>query len=63
MSNSEWKVLLAQFTVQLFEFDDHLSLVNLHGTLGLEPALQTLQMDRRNGAGTFARRDQRIEST
>ena len=45
VSNGERKVLFAQLAVKLFKLNDHLTLVNLDRAFGLEPALQTFEMD------------------
>ena len=57
----ERKELFAQLAVQLLELDHHLPLVHLHRPLGLQPALQTLQVDRRYGPRALARGDQWVE--
>ena len=55
VSYLEWEHLFAQFAIHLLEFDDDLTLVDLHGPLGLEPPLQALQVNRVNCAGAVAR--------
>jgi hypothetical protein len=57
----EGEDLLAEFAVEFLEFDDDLPPVDFHRLFGLEPAFETLQVDRADGARAVARRDQRVE--
>ena len=57
----EGKHLLAQLTVHLLELYYHLATVHLHGTLRVQPLLQTTQVDRVYGACALTRRYQRVE--
>lgn len=57
----EGEHLFAELAVELLELDDDRVLVQLEAALGLEPALEALQVNGADGARAVARTDERVE--
>jgi hypothetical protein len=61
--NLEREIYFAKFTVQLFEFQNHLLFVFFPGPFGPQPPTQAFQVDVTHGACTLAGGNKRVYIT
>ena len=57
----KWEFLFAEFTIDLFVLDDHMSFYYLHCLISLEPLLEAFEMDSSHGSRAATGWDHRVE--